>query len=100
MDRIVSREGDCESNHGGGDGNLFTNLIRRPWFERIQIITYMTLGYTWPHKHDRNTPFEELFEPINPRQLLPKCSHEGCPNPVKSLGWCGVHLRSYTKSRQ
>lgn len=61
---------------------------------------YMTLGYTWPHKHDRKTPFENLFEPINPRQLLPKCSHEGCPNPVKRFEWCGVHLRTYMKSRQ
>lgn len=56
---------------------------------------YLTLGYVWPHKHDLQTPFGKLFEPINPRQLLPKCAHEGCSNPIKKLDWCGVHARKY-----
>jgi len=56
---------------------------------------YLTLGYTWPHKHDLSTPFSKLFEPINPRQLLPKCEHGTCKNPVKRERWCGVHARKY-----
>lgn len=56
---------------------------------------YLGLGYVWPHKHTPETPFDELFEPINPRQLLPKCAHGGCSNPVKKLSWCGVHVRKY-----
>jgi len=54
---------------------------------------YLTLGYVWPHKHTKDTPFKELFEPINPRQLLAKCFHPGCRNPEKKTGLCGVHAR-------
>lgn len=56
---------------------------------------YLGLGYVWPHKHSPLTPFENLFEPINPMQLRPKCNHETCNNPAKQEGLCGVHLRSY-----
>lgn len=58
---------------------------------------YLQLGYVWPHKHTSETPFETLFEPINPRQLLPKCVHEGCRNPQKKECYCGVHARKYLK---
>jgi hypothetical protein len=54
---------------------------------------YLLLGYVWPHKHTSETPFKDLFEPINPRQLLNKCFHEGCRNPEKKNGLCGVHAR-------
>lgn len=56
--------------------------------------TYFELGYVWPHKHNLQTPFVELFEPINPMQLRPKCNHGPCNNPAKQDGLCGVHLRS------
>jgi hypothetical protein len=58
---------------------------------------YVEFGYIWPHKHTRETPFPELFEPINPNQLRPKCSHPGCKNPMKKELWCGVHARKYIK---
>lgn len=58
---------------------------------------YLQLGYLWPHKHLLTTPFEELFDPINPRQLAPRCIHEGCPNPRKKEYYCGVHARKYLK---
>lgn len=54
---------------------------------------YLDLGYVWPHKHNLETPFKDLFEVINPRQLLAKCFHEGCRNPEKKNGLCGVHAR-------
>lgn len=58
---------------------------------------YLKLGYVWPHKHNSETAFDKLFEDINPRQLLPKCSHPGCSNPIKVGDLCGVHNRSYSK---
>lgn len=54
---------------------------------------YLQLGYVWPHKHTLETPFNELFEPINPRQLLEKCIHPECRNPQKKNQLCGVHAR-------
>jgi len=59
---------------------------------------YMKLGYVWPHKHNSSTPFDKLFEEINPRQLLPKCIHPGCRNPIKVSEFCGVHARKYIKT--
>jgi len=58
---------------------------------------YLLLGYVWPHKHTLETPFKDLFDPINPRQLLPKCVHDGCRNPQKKECYCGVHARKYLK---
>ena len=59
---------------------------------------YLDLGYVWPHKHSLNTRFEDLFEKINPRQLLPKCSYvntngKRCPNQTKKNNYCGIHCR-------
>lgn len=57
---------------------------------------FLDLGYFWPHKHVAGkSPLEDetIYDPINPRQLLPKCSHIGCPNPIKRGEHCGVHSR-------
>jgi hypothetical protein len=75
------------------DPAYYTSLLE------LKTPKFLSLGYFWPHKYDpsvsldREIVDEGLFDAINPRQLLPKCSHPGCPNPVKRLDLCGVHSR-------
>jgi hypothetical protein len=72
------------------DEDYYTPLLQ------LESPRYLKLGYFWPHKHTSESanPGDDLiYEPINPRQLLPKCAHPGCPNPIKRGDLCGVHSR-------
>jgi len=75
------------------------SLIRKDKiaYDFLQDVTdsfYIQRGYVWPHKHIISpTITDDLFEPINPRQLLPKCEKEGCSFAAKQNGLCGIHRK-------
>jgi hypothetical protein len=58
---------------------------------------YLSRGYVWPAgKKISEEPNDDIFEPINERQLRPKCLKTDCSNPQKLGGYCGVHRRMTT----
>lgn len=72
-------------------------LVRKDELHYKELLSgdskYLSLGYVWPSKVTRDMEFETMFEPINPRQLIPKCLKDGCRNPQKHGSYCGVHKR-------
>jgi hypothetical protein len=67
---------------------------------------YLERGYVWPVRKSGDNitcfgePSDDMFDPINQRQLLPKCAKEGCSNPCKVDGYCGVHKRLAEKYKK